>query len=214
MLEEIKAKLKDLSPEEMEELKALLLSDTSKEEEPKGNDEDSNKEPETKPDGDVPTEENTDKDVPAVTPEETGDESIPAEETTPNDADSGNGEDLPPKDEDTSKDEESNADEEQGQGTPPIEDDDIPKMEKVTEPTTDEDALPSSEQITADDGEKLPVDYAQIIDGLNAKVTALESENASLKAKVDGAFGYSAKPTVPVKNNRLYDDCSDIMMHR
>ncbi len=57
----------------------------------------------------------------------------------------------------------------------------------------------------------MPVDYQSIIDGLNAKIMALEAENKELKAKTDGAFGLVAKPGMAVKANSLYDDdVSDI----
>ncbi len=221
MLEKIKAKLKDLSKEEMEELKTFLLSESSiggELEESSTNSE--NKNLDTQSNENTPKEETAEENVPAVTPkdskEESGAESIPVEEETSDERsiETESGQGLPLEDEDNAKDESFNTDEEQEQETQSEDDVDDLKIEKITPPTEDEDKLPSSEQITADDGEELPVDYGQIIDGLNAKVTALEAENASLKAKIDGAFGYSSKPSIPVKNNRLYDDCSDIVMHR
>lgn len=59
-------------------------------------------------------------------------------------------------------------------------------------------------------GEEMPVDYQQIIDGLNAKNMALEAENRQLKAKVEGAFGLTGKPSGFAKANPLYDDATDI----
>jgi len=66
---------------------------------------------------------------------------------------------------------------------------------------------PAPVQDTDDD---MPVDYQQIVDGLNAKILALEAENASLKAKTEGAFGLTPRPGEPVKVRSLYDDTSDI----
>lgn len=58
---------------------------------------------------------------------------------------------------------------------------------------------------------EMPVDYQSIIDGLNAKIMALEAENKELKAKTEGAFGLVAKPGMAIKANSLYDDdVSDI----
>lgn len=59
-------------------------------------------------------------------------------------------------------------------------------------------------------GEEMPLDYQQIIDGLNAKNMALEAENKQLKAKVEGAFGLTGKPSGFAKANPLYDDATDI----
>lgn len=66
-----------------------------------------------------------------------------------------------------------------------------------------------------DDGAEMPVDYRQIVDALTAKNAALEAENARLKAKTEGAFGYSMKPPGAVKVNSLYDeDVSDLKFRR
>lgn len=98
-----------------------------------------------------------------------------------------------------------------------------PESETSPEPSVDDDdALimrrstdASAENITVDDGSEIPIDSQQIIDGLNAKIAALEAENASLKSRTDGAFGYSAKPTAPGKVNPLYDDAIDnIRLHK
>ena len=106
--------------------------------------------------------------------------------------------------------------------TPP-EDDDIPMMKKGMDTSMeDEDVVPQSDNITADDGTEIPVDYQQIIEGLNAKNAALEAENTSLKAenaglknKYEGAFGFSAKPSMPAKVNSLYDDAiDDVHFHK
>jgi len=68
----------------------------------------------------------------------------------------------------------------------------------------------------ADDetGEELPVDFEQIIEAQQAKITALQAENAKLKTRVEGAFGYSAKPAGSVKVNKLYDDALDLSFHK
>ena len=89
--------------------------------------------------------------------------------------------------------------------------DDIPSMQKVVPTEVSED---NSDEVVSDEGDSIPVDYEQIVEGLNAKIAALEAENANLKSKVDGAFGYSAKTSIPAKINRLYDDCSDVHFHK
>ena len=69
----------------------------------------------------------------------------------------------------------------------------------------------TSEQPTDEQGEPVPVDYQDIIDGLNAKILALEAENMALRAKTEGAFGLASKSGDIVKVNPLYDnDTSDI----
>ena len=88
----------------------------------------------------------------------------------------------------------------------------IPEMQKL--PTVDAEQEAPFANITADDGKELPIDYDQVIDGLKAKNMALEAENTRLKAKLEGAFGFSAKASAPAKVNRLYDDCSDIQIHK
>ena len=90
--------------------------------------------------------------------------------------------------------------------------DPIPVMQKLPAVETEQEAPTAN--VVADDGEELPVDYAQIIDGLKAKNMALEAENTRLKAKFEGAFGFSAKASAPAKVNRLYDDCDGIQMHK
>lgn len=62
--------------------------------------------------------------------------------------------------------------------------------------------------------QEMPADYEAIIDGLNAKILALQTENNKLKAKTEGAFGYSSKIMDGAKPNRLFDDCSDIKIHK
>lgn len=88
----------------------------------------------------------------------------------------------------------------------------IPEMAKV--PTAEKEQEAPTASIVDDKGETLPVDYEQVIDGLKAKNAALEAENTRLRAKVEGAFGFTAKASAPAKVNRLYDDCSDIQIHK
>ncbi len=87
----------------------------------------------------------------------------------------------------------------------PLEDDETVDEEQ---PDTFEqsDAQEPSEQIKDEQGETVPVDFQQIIDGLNAKILALETENSALKAKTEGAFGLTSRTGELVKNNPLYDD--------
>mgnify|MGYP000933571979 CR=1 FL=1 len=84
---------------------------------------------------------------------------------------------------------------------------DIPTMHKQGEET--------ATNVTDDEtGEELPVDFEQIIEAQQAKITALQAENSKLKTKVEGAFGYSAKPAGSVKVNKLYDDALDLSFHK
>lgn len=87
--------------------------------------------------------------------------------------------------------------------------------EEVAEEQGEEMQAEEPANVVDDNGEELPVDYNQIIDGLNAKILALESENKTLRAKCDGAFGLMSKPNANVKANRLYDeDTSDLVMRK
>ncbi len=89
------------------------------------------------------------------------------------------------------------------------EEEEIPPMQKGVQEEREEVVVPAEEGIQDNQEE-----YKQIIDAQNAKISALEAENATLKNKVEGAFGYSSKVSIPVKTNKLYDDCSDVHIHR
>ncbi len=93
--------------------------------------------------------------------------------------------------------------------SPQAETEEIPKMQRG-EQVVDEDKVETPQEEMEDNQE----DFKQIIEAQNAKIAALEAENATLKSKVDGAFGYSSKVSMPTKTNRLYDDCSDVHIHR
>ena len=194
-LEQLKELLKNLSPEEMEELRVFLSRDEEVDEnfelkEDKVSDsadEQSSESEEVDNDSDI--EENSEE---PISTEETQEETEPETEEPAEEV----------KDE-VSTEEEVVKQEEQAEN---IEDEDIPKMQKGIQTVNEESEVPN---ITTDEGEELPVDYEKIIEGLNAKNAALEAENKALKAKVDGAFGYSAKPSTPAKVNRLYDDAAD-----
>jgi len=69
---------------------------------------------------------------------------------------------------------------------------------------------PAEQPLQDEEGGEMPIDYSQIIDGLNAKIMALEAENKQLKAKVEGAFGLTGKPAGFTAVNKLYGDTSDI----
>ena len=89
--------------------------------------------------------------------------------------------------------------------------DPIPSMtqgkQTSDEPTDDM----TTSTLSNEDSDPPPVDYQEIIDGLNAKNMALEAEIKQLKAKVEGAFGLAGKPAGFGKVNPLYDDdLSDI----
>lgn len=88
------------------------------------------------------------------------------------------------------------------------------QAEAIEPPKEAEDAVmqkaDESPNLDGEDGEELPIDYAEIIEGLNAKNLALEAENKKLRAKVEGAFGLTGKPSGVAKVNPLYDEASDI----
>lgn len=229
MLEELKAKLKNLSPEEMAELKAFLNSGSSEEApaeetEPVIEKSEAVETTETTEEGsDVAEEPKTDEatseelpaeeEAPAEPTEEKseGEEAIPAEEKSEGAEEAPEGEGPTPEETSEEPKEETPAEE-----APATEEDDIPMMKKGIEaPTADDDVVPASDNITADDGSEIPVDYEQIIEAQNAKIAALQAENASLKNKYEGAFGFSAKPSVPGKVNPLYDDAiDDVHFHK
>ena len=74
--------------------------------------------------------------------------------------------------------------------------------------------IPEMRNEPAVEESEMPADYEAIIDGLNAKILALQAENQKLKAKTEGAFGYSSKIGGAVKHNCLYDDCDGLKMHK
>ena len=208
-LEQLKEQLKALSPEEVEKLKAFLNADngeeTKTEDEPVSNDvKDETPKEESEP---IETEENAQavenkEEIPVKpTPTEDTLESVetPTEE-----------EKSEPVVEETPS-EESKVEEQVAQT--PTEDDDIPKMQKGIDASDDGD-VETAPKVTAETGEELPIDYEQIIEAQNAKIAALQAENSSLKNKVEGAFGYSSKPAIPTKVNKLYDDATDVHFHK
>lgn len=85
----------------------------------------------------------------------------------------------------------------------------IPTMQKSGQVEDNDIVVPPQAEIEEDLIEK-----EKIIEAQKAKIEALETENATLKSKVEGAFGYSSKASMPAKTNRLYDDCSDVHIHR
>ena len=88
----------------------------------------------------------------------------------------------------------------------------IPEMSKgeIAEPVEELAEQPLQDE----EGGEMPIDYSQIVDGLNAKVLALEAENKQLKAKVEGAFGLTGKPASFAAVNKLYSDTTDIPLMR
>lgn len=208
-LEQLKEQLKALSPEEVEQLKAFLNADSG--EETKIEDEQVSNEvkDETSAEESKPVE--TTEDAPAVESKE----EIPADATQTEEKSE---EIETPTEEEKSEPvvEETPTDEpkvEEQVPQTPTEDDDIPKMQKGIQASEDGESE-DAPKITAETGEELPIDYEQIIEAQNAKIAALQAENSSLKNKVEGAFGYSSKPAIPTKVNRLYDDATDVHFHK
>lgn len=191
-LKQLKELLKDLSPEEMEQIRVFLSSDEV---------EDNSNAEVKNVSNDTEVNDSVEENIKEPQTEESSEESISTEETQ---------EETEPETEESAeevKDEVSTEEVvEQEEQSENIEDDDIPKMQKGIQTVNEESEVSN---VTTDEGEELPVDYEKIIEGLNAKNAALEAENKALKAKVEGAFGYSAKPSTPAKVNRLYDDAAD-----
>jgi len=92
----------------------------------------------------------------------------------------------------------------------------IPDMAPSAAPESNQETaiLPQEEvqppPLQDEQGGDMPIDYQQIIDGLNAKAMALETENKQLKAKLEGAFGLTSKPGAFTPVNNLYGDTTDI----
>lgn len=218
-LEKLKAMLKELSPEEVEELKAFLNTDTEE-----SKTEDASTANEVKDDNSVSEDKSEIEDAPAEQSSETpADETLTSVDQPAPDVKEGEDtsdvsvsteseektEELTPEEQPS----EENASTDESAPTDDSDEEDIP-MQKVGGKQSDDDVVDNS--ITAEDGETLPVDYDQVIDGLQAKITALEAEkksleaeNSALKSKVDGVFGYSAKASAPTRVNGLYDDAID-----
>lgn len=209
-LAKIKEMLKELSQEEKEELKGILntTDDTSEEAEVKEDSAVEQATDETSEDKEIAQENSDEKaeDISEEKPEVV--EPTEAEENSEEAA-----EQTETSEETAGAEEDANNEMETPTEEPVSEqEDDIPLMQKGVSASEDETVDDGS--ITAETGEKIPVDYEQIIEGQNAKIAALEAENASLRNKVEGAFGYSAKPSSPAKVNRLYDECEDIHFHK
>ena len=92
----------------------------------------------------------------------------------------------------------------------PVAEEPIPEMSRTAVAPDEAVAAAQAPPIQDEQGADLPVDYQQIIDGLNAKTLALEAENKQLKAKVEGAFGLTGKPGAFAAVNPLYSETSDI----
>lgn len=208
-LEQLKEQLKALSPEEVEKLKAFLNTvndeETKTEDEPVSNDvKDETPKEESEP---IETEENAQA---VENKEEIPVEPNPTEYTSESVEAPTEEEKSEPVVEETPS-EESKVEEQVAKT--PTEYDDIPKMQKGIDASDDGD-VETAPKVTAETGEELPIDYEQIIEAQNAKIAALQAENSSLKNKVEGAFGYSSKPAIPTKVNKLYDDATDVHFHK
>lgn len=208
-VEQLKELLKELTPEEVEQFKAFLNADV--EEPPRE---------EVSATDEVATETTTDggdkaEEVKDAPPEEEKVEEVAKDDEVPSEPAESPKEEESPQEEPQAEPveevpQEQLAEPQEEPSTPP--EDDIPKMQRGVEYSDDD--VTETQTITSEDGKDIPIDYEQIVSGLNAKVAALEAENATLRSKVEGAFGYSAKPSMPVKTNRLYDDCSDVHFHK
>lgn len=205
-VEQLKELLKELTPEEVEQFKAFLNSEDEEPSEEVVQNDETETEP-TKEDGN-----NTEEFDDASEEGESEEEVAQADEIPSESVESLKKEETQQEETEEDKSFEESLKEQPVEEQAPIaEEDDIPKMQKSVECS---EGVTESQPITDENGENIPIDYEQIVEGLNARIAALEAENASLKNKVDGAFGYSAKPAMPVKTNRLYDECSDVHFHK
>jgi len=199
-VEKLKLKLKELSKEEMEQLKQFLES------------EEVAVEPETPMEESVAetqqeTEENTEE-VVEDKPQEQEEPKMEEVVDIVNELPEKEAEPETPKPEKEGADVEEDASEETVEEEQ--EEEAIPQMQKGAERGEEEE--PSA--VLEENNEEPPIDFEQIIEAQQAKISALQAENASLKNKVEGAFGYSAKPASSVKVNRLYDDAADLHFHK
>lgn len=218
-LEELKKQLKALSQEEAEAIKEFLNSEVAEQTEAteeatvevdtepasEASEANTEAEPAVEESAAIETEEAPAEEAMAETVEEVAEAAQTEEEL--GEAQTEAAEEQPITEE-AEPSTEAVAEEEQTPSEEPQQDD-IPSMQKG-EAAVDEEAEAIPNSLVAETGEELPVDYEQIIEAQNAKIAALQAENASLKTKVEGAFGYSAKPANSVKVNRLYDDAVDV----
>lgn len=236
MLDKLIAELKKAPPEVKGELKSALGEETvtapEVKEEPENKVADPVQETEVKdevkeePETDGNGENSAEKEVAT-------DETQTAEETTAEEETPENGENTEPE-----KETEEVTDEEETEEveTEAPETEEEPVMQKGVEADEGDDtgdgeteaiaetAPEETEEVEGDIPEMrnepaveesdMPADYEAIIDGLNAKILALQAENQKLKAKTEGAFGYSSKIGGAVKHNCLYDDCDGLKMHK
>lgn len=240
-LKQLKEMLKDLSPEEVDQIKAFLngeVEDTTNEPETTEKPVDEVESAETEKtkseevsESDGVVEEST-KTEEGASSEESSDETT-LDESTPEDESESETtetvEETKSQDESVENVEETEkvASEEQNSAEseqkteseqPSNGEDDDLVMRKLDDSITDEVVENSAEvpNLTDDEtGKELPVDYEQIIAGLNAKNAALEAEIKQLRAKVNGAFGLSSKAPMPGKVNHLYDEAADeLKLHK
>lgn len=232
MLEELKAKLKNLSPEEVEELKSFLnaekpADETSEETSTENSAEsaeettetvetpaDNADEGATETSEDLPAEEEP-AEEPAAEPVQ-DEESTPAEEVA--EEAKAPAEEEGPTDEASEQATDAESETEEAPEISSDEDDDLVMVRGGQAPDEDavaEPAEPASQNLVTDEGEELPIDYKEILEAKDARILALEAEIASLKNKYEGAFGFSSKPSMPTKVNSLYDDAiDDIKFHK
>jgi hypothetical protein len=94
----------------------------------------------------------------------------------------------------------------------------VPAPEEADQAPAPDPVAPPPAPMQSDDGKPIPTDFDSIVSGQQARIAALESENAILRQKadkVDAAFGYAARPAEPVRvDNGLYDPAFNVKMHR
>lgn len=103
-------------------------------------------------------------------------------------------------------------DEEETAENAPAEEEQVIEPVAIEAPLAQEELKPKAEEIQEEAAHNSELE--EVIEGLKARVISLEAENQELKSKFEGAFGYSSKPSSPVKVNKLYDDSFDLRLHK
>lgn len=195
-LEELKKQLKILNQEELEQIKEFLNAENG----------DAGEQEEI-----VKTDEKSSEEINNDSTDEIDDSSLQDNSTEINETEE---ESLQEESESNNDEQKTQTDSNEGKidpvSTSSMKDADIPIMQKIM-PSQDEGIESDQAQVTDDCS---PNELEQIVEAQKAKISALETELASLKSKFDGAFGYSSKPPISGKVNSLYDECSDIHFHK
>lgn len=188
-MEQLKEALKSLKPEELEQIKQFLNEEV----------------------GESTQEENTETEAKDTeeSNEPVSDENASADDGTEETVTESTQEEKEP-----SKDSDGITDEEVDDSANYV--DDTPAMQKGfgdEKPNTESSEEDSKSDNVEQSNDSLN-ELKEVNAALQARIKTLEGELSTLRSKVEGAFGYSSKSSAPGKVNPLYDDCSDIVMHK